>query len=152
MAVSCGVGRRHSSDPAWLWLWRRLAATALNRPLAWEPPYATGAAQKMAKRQKKKKKKKTKGKKTRGHIIFKEPSRDERSGNVLAPEQGGKGGSRSWLERLAWLPLHFDSWELEACSCWALVCGRCLAQGKRPFFTLFIYKMGMSPPPHLQGS
>ena len=34
----------------------RLAATALIRPLAWEPPYAAGAAQEMAKRQKKKKK------------------------------------------------------------------------------------------------
>ena len=31
-------------DPAWLWLWYRLAATALNGPLAWEPPYATGVA------------------------------------------------------------------------------------------------------------
>ena len=44
-AVSCGVGRRRSSsDPVLLWLWCRLAATAPIRPLAWEPPYATGAA------------------------------------------------------------------------------------------------------------
>jgi len=41
--MSCGVGRRHS-DPVLLWLWRRLAATALIRPLAWEPPYAAGMA------------------------------------------------------------------------------------------------------------
>ena len=27
-----------------LWLWRRPAAIALIRPLAWEPPCATGAA------------------------------------------------------------------------------------------------------------
>jgi len=27
-----------------LWLWCRLEATALIRPLAWEPPCATGAA------------------------------------------------------------------------------------------------------------
>ena len=27
-------------DPALLWLWCRLAATALIGPLAWEPPYA----------------------------------------------------------------------------------------------------------------
>ena len=53
VAVSCGVGRRHGSDPALLWLWRRLAATAPIRPLAREPPYAAGAAQEMAKRQKK---------------------------------------------------------------------------------------------------
>ena len=51
--MNCGVGRRHSSDPKLLWLWRRPAATALIRPLAWEPPYAAGAAQEMAKRQKK---------------------------------------------------------------------------------------------------
>ena len=36
-------------------LWRRLVATAPIRPLAWEPPYAAGAAQEMAKRQKKEK-------------------------------------------------------------------------------------------------
>ena len=27
-----------------LWLWNRLAVTALIRPLAWEPPYVTGVA------------------------------------------------------------------------------------------------------------
>ena len=53
VAVSCGVGRRRSSDLALLWP----VATAQIRPLAWEPPYAAGAAQEMAKRQKKKKKK-----------------------------------------------------------------------------------------------
>ena len=51
-----GVGRRSGSDPKLLWLWRRLAATALIRPLAWEPPYAMGAAQEKAKRQNKKQK------------------------------------------------------------------------------------------------
>ena len=38
--MSGGVGRRHGLDPAWLWLWRRPAATAPIRPLTWEPPYA----------------------------------------------------------------------------------------------------------------
>ena len=52
--MSCGVGRRCSSDPELLWLWRRLAAAALIRPLAWAPPYATGAAPEKAERQKKK--------------------------------------------------------------------------------------------------
>ena len=42
--MSCGMGRRCGSDPAWLWLWHRWAATALTRPLAWEPPYAAGVA------------------------------------------------------------------------------------------------------------
>ena len=44
IAVSCGEGRRYSSDPALLWLWHRPAATALIRLLAWELPYAAGAA------------------------------------------------------------------------------------------------------------
>jgi len=46
--VSCGVGCRSGSDPALLWLWRRPVATAPIRPLAWEPPYAAGAAQEIA--------------------------------------------------------------------------------------------------------
>ena len=53
--MSCGVGRRHGLDPAWLWLWWRPAATALIRPLAWEHPYATGAALKIQKDERKKK-------------------------------------------------------------------------------------------------
>ena len=52
--MSYGVGLRGSSDPALLWLWYRPAALALIRSLAWEPPYAMGAA---LKRQKAKKNK-----------------------------------------------------------------------------------------------
>ena len=51
--MSCGVGRRHSSDPALLWLWHRPAAVAPIRPLDWELPQAASVA---LKRQKKKKK------------------------------------------------------------------------------------------------
>ena len=40
IAVNCGVDHRHGFDPALLWLWCRLVATALIRPLAWEPPCA----------------------------------------------------------------------------------------------------------------
>ena len=54
--MSCGVGRRHGSDLALLWLWCRLEATALIRPLAWETPYPVGAA--LEDRQKKKKEEK----------------------------------------------------------------------------------------------
>jgi len=54
--MSCGIGRRHGSDLALLWLCCRLAATVLIRPLAWESPYATGAALKGQKTEKKKKK------------------------------------------------------------------------------------------------
>ena len=55
--MSCGVGCRRGSDPTLLWLWRRSVAAAPIGPLAWEPPCAVGAAQEMAKRQKKEKKK-----------------------------------------------------------------------------------------------
>ena len=42
--MSCVVCHRCSWDPALLWLWHRPAATALIKPLAWEPPYASDAA------------------------------------------------------------------------------------------------------------
>ena len=48
--MSCGVGCRLSSDPALLWLWRRSAAVAPIRPLAWEPPYALEKAKKTNKK------------------------------------------------------------------------------------------------------
>ena len=35
---------------ALLWLWGRPVATVLIRPLAWEPPYAMGAAQENTKK------------------------------------------------------------------------------------------------------
>ena len=50
--MSHGVGHRRGLDPTLLWLWRRLAATAPIRPLAWEPPYAVGAALEKAKKDK----------------------------------------------------------------------------------------------------
>ena len=63
VAVSCGVGLRHGSDPSLLWVWRRPVATAPIRPLAWEPPYAAGAAQEIATTTTTKDKKKDKKKK-----------------------------------------------------------------------------------------
>jgi len=53
--VSCGVGCRCGSDSALLWLWGRPVDTAPTQPLAWEPPYTSGMAQEMEKRQLKKK-------------------------------------------------------------------------------------------------
>ena len=55
--MSCGVGQRHGSDPALLWLRRRPAAVALIRPLAWEPPYAMDVAPKSKTKQNKEEKK-----------------------------------------------------------------------------------------------
>ena len=49
--MSCGVCCRRSLDPAFLWLWCRVAAVAPIQPLAREHPYASGAS---LKRQKKK--------------------------------------------------------------------------------------------------
>ena len=44
--MSCDVGCRHGWNVVllWLWLWRRPAAVLLIQSLAWELPYATGAA------------------------------------------------------------------------------------------------------------
>ena len=44
LSVSCGVVRRQGVDLVWLWLWHRLVATALIRPLAWESLYAVSVA------------------------------------------------------------------------------------------------------------
>ena len=49
--MSCGVDRRHGSDPVLLWLWCRPVATAPIRPLAWEPPNAAGVALEKTKKQ-----------------------------------------------------------------------------------------------------
>ena len=51
--MSCGIGCRWGSDLALLRLWRRPAATAAIRLSDWEPPYASGAALKKAKKTKK---------------------------------------------------------------------------------------------------
>ena len=51
--VNYGVGRRRGSDPVLLWLWCRSTAAAPIRPLAWEPPYAEGAALKSKKQKQK---------------------------------------------------------------------------------------------------
>ena len=55
--MSCGLVHRHGSDLALLWLWHRPVAIALIGPLAWESPYARGAALEKEKKKKKKKKK-----------------------------------------------------------------------------------------------
>ena len=52
LAVSCGVGRRYSSDPELLRLQCRLAAAAPIQPLAWGPPCAKGETLKRQKQTK----------------------------------------------------------------------------------------------------
>jgi len=55
--MSYGVGRRRGSDLSWLWLWRRMAATALIRPLAPGTFRAMGVGVALTNQKKKKKKK-----------------------------------------------------------------------------------------------
>ena len=59
VAVSFGVGHRHGSDLALLWLWHRLAAVSPIKSLAWESPYATGAKKKNKRQKTKQTNKKT---------------------------------------------------------------------------------------------
>ena len=51
VAMSCGVGHTYGLDPVLLRLCCRPAATALIRPLVWEPLYAAGAALKKKKKE-----------------------------------------------------------------------------------------------------
>ena len=48
--MSCGVGHRRGPDPELLWLWCRPVSVAPIQPLAWEPPYVVGVAQKSQKK------------------------------------------------------------------------------------------------------
>ena len=57
IALSCGIGLRHGSDPKLLWLWCRPAAVAPIPPLAWKLPNATGVALKRKKKKRKERKK-----------------------------------------------------------------------------------------------
>ena len=50
----CSIGRRSGSDLVLLWLWRRLAAVTLIKPLAGKLQYASGAAVKTNKKKKQK--------------------------------------------------------------------------------------------------
>ena len=59
--MSCSVGHRQGADPSLLWLWRRPTAIAPIRPLAWEPPDASGVALKSKNKQTNKKKTKIQG-------------------------------------------------------------------------------------------
>ena len=48
--MTYGLGGRHGSDLALLWLWCRLAAAAAIQALAWEIPYAAGVSLKRKKK------------------------------------------------------------------------------------------------------
>ena len=78
--MSCGVVHRSGLDLMFLWLWCRPAGVAPIWPLAWEPPYATGAALKS-----KSKKKKVQGKvrwKTRRQKVTRREGRNRKHHGV----------------------------------------------------------------------
>ena len=81
--MSCGVGCRHSSDPALLWLW--LAAVAPIRPLAWEHPWAADVALKSKTKQNKKT---LKNKKT--HHVKKQRVRENASTKTYSQNKNQK--------------------------------------------------------------
>ena len=107
--MSCGIGCRRGSDSVLLWLWRRPVATAAIGPLAWEPPYAAGVAQEMAKRQKKKKKKERKKKK---EIAKTETFRDPIWSFSMAQRVKDLALSLLWLWSLPWCEFNSWHWEL----------------------------------------
>ena len=78
--MSCGVGRRCSSEPALLW--RRPAAAAPVQPLAWQLPHATGAALKSKKKERERERKEGKGKKRRKEGREREEGRKEENVSV----------------------------------------------------------------------
>ena len=103
--MRCGIGHRRGSHPALLWLWWRPAATALIRPLAWEPPYATRMAHEMAKRQKKGKKRK--GKKPQALLA------KYRLGNYiqsLGINYEEENMAKECTYKYIWIALHRRSW------------------------------------------
>ena len=74
VAVSCSVGHRCGLDPAFLWLWYKLAAVSLIRLLVWDLPHAMGVALKRLthtqKKEKRKKEKKIKNKENTVRMNF----------------------------------------------------------------------------------
>ena len=64
--MSCGVVFRHGLDLVLLWLWCKLEATSLIRPLTLEVPYAMGVAHTKEKRKERKKERERKKEKKEG--------------------------------------------------------------------------------------
>ena len=91
--MSCGIGCRHGLDPTLLWLWRKPAAIAPIRLLAWEPPYAASADIKRKKKEKK-------------SLVYRKPGWPVLSfGNTLLPFDTRQGKRISPLLLSPFLPL-----------------------------------------------
>ena len=98
-----GAGCRCGSDPVLLGLWCRLWATALIRPLAWETPYALGAA---LKRQKDIKKK------LKTAICSSHQDSAVTKPTSMHEETGSTPGLAQWIEdpALLWLQCRSQTW------------------------------------------
>ena len=98
--LGSSVGRRCGSDLALLWLWCRPAAAAPVQPLAWELPYATGAA---LKKQKTKNKPLREGKQINTFKTLREGKQNMQRGRIYF------GGVPSWHHGLKIQHCHYNS-------------------------------------------
>ena len=94
--MSCGIGCRHSLDPALLWLWCRPVAAAPIRPLAWEPPYVMDAA--------------IKSQKEKGRKEGKEGGREGKEGRKKEEKRKKEREKGRKLDRAAGTAIPFSTW------------------------------------------
>ena len=106
--MSCGVVRRRGSDLAWLWLWRRPAATALIRPPRLGTPVCHGCSPKKTKKKKKEKKNSFPTQETH------HTSRPITSGEVVKPrsQKGPRHLHNWWFPNLSLGPSFYLFWLL----------------------------------------
>ena len=98
IALSYGVGHRHSLDLKLLWLWCRPKAVAPIWPLAWELPYATDAALKSKKKKKEEEEGRNSGRRGRKeeNPQWDKKERKRKSHSYSTRSAGPGKGCRQW--------------------------------------------------------